>query len=470
MTKHKECVSRNKTIIVAVYVFILMFNVFTAKAQLPIVRINTTNQLSENFCDCHFSLDDKISLYADIRFRGASSMLQQKKSFAIKLKAPSGEKCDTSLLGMRKDNYWILDAMAIDLARMRNRISMDLWNDFSREPYIIQKEENSRNGTDGKFVELYLNDEYWGVYCLSERLDRKQLKLKKFNENTVKGILYKSVSWSTLSSTDKNYYNYDNKRNTWNGWEISYPNLDDEPIDWQPLADIIQWFSYSDIFEIKEHLTSKIDAPVWQDYFLLVEFICAKDNICKNQYVYFYNVTKEDRKLGIAPWDMDLSWGRDYQGMKIYNTIANYDMVTTSNKVSKMLYDNEELLEKSFKDRYAELRTTFFDSENLKNRFRTYFTLFAESGAAERERERWSGVDGIDLDFEAEQNYIFKWIDNRLSYLDKKYNYNAASTSIPKQLIDNHVDNIYDANGRYIRNFRSDAQTIYIKSGKKYIK
>lgn len=474
-----------RTIPFLALVFVSMLNIITAKAQLPVVRINTTHQLSREFCDCHFllddkgSLDDKISLDADIRFRGATSMLRQKKSFAIKLKELNGEKCDTSLLGMRKDNYWILDAMAIDVARMRNRVSMDLWNDFSRESYVKKSEDNSRNGTDGKFVELYLNDEYWGLYCLSERLDRKQLKLKKCNGDIVKGLLYKSVSWSTLYSTDASYYNYENNSDTWNGWEMSYPNLEDgEPIDWKPLADMIHWLSYSKASEIKESLTSKIDTPVWQDYFLLMEFICAEDNICKNQYVYFYNVAKEDRMLGVSPWDMDHSWGRDYRGRITSNTSADFDLPTTRNRVSDLLYSNEGLLEKTFKDRYAELRATFFDSENLKNRFRTYFSLFIESGAADRERQRWSGADDIDLDFEAEQDYICEWIDNRLLFMDKKYDYSVTGVesvdldlglrqSAPATL---RMSNVHNISGQSLKNINSGPHTIYIRNGKKYSK
>lgn len=36
---------------------------------------------------------------------------------------------------MRSDNNWILDAMAVDRARMRNRVSTDLWLAFSTKPY-----------------------------------------------------------------------------------------------------------------------------------------------------------------------------------------------------------------------------------------------------------------------------------------------------------------------------------------------
>lgn len=444
-----------------------------ARAQLPMVKINTDNALSQEFTDCSFTLDDTISLKADIRFRGASALSKQKKSFAVKLKYQDGEKCDTSLLGMRKDNYWILDAMAIDVARMRNRVSMDLWNDFSRASYINKNESDACNGTRGRFVELYLNDVYWGIYCLSERLDRKQLKLKKVDENGVKGILYKSKSWSTLYSKDSNYYVFNNDNDQWNGWEVSYPDIkDNEPIDWQPLADVIHWLSYSSSQEIAEGLNSKIDIPVWQDYFLLMEFICAGDNICKNQYVYFYNVRKEDRMLGVAPWDMDHSWGRDYAGKITSKTNAHYNLLTNYNRIGKLLEEHESLLENTYADRYAQLRIAFFTAESLKNRFEKYFKLFRQSGAAQREIERWNATDGIELDFEKEQQYINDWIEERICYMDNKYNYSYSHIAVPHS---NELHNqlIYNIQGQVIGKknvFNTLSPGLYILNGKKYAK
>lgn len=71
---------------------------------------------------------------------------------------------------------------------MRNRLCMDLWNSFSPVPYI-NDEPDAINGTRGKFVEVLVNGKYQGLYCLSEKIDRKQLKLKKDYEDG--GVLFK---------------------------------------------------------------------------------------------------------------------------------------------------------------------------------------------------------------------------------------------------------------------------------------
>ncbi len=454
---------------------VLMFlhDVDKLNAQLPIVHLYSNNNLSSDFSSGHFCLDDTISVDADIRYRGASSLKKTKKSFALKLKTEHGEKLDTALLGMRSDNSWILDAMAIDVARMRNRVSMDLWNDFSSESYVQAKEVSALNGTRGRFVELYLNDEYWGLYCLSEKIDRKQLKLKKSKNEEQKGALYKSVTWSTLFSKDYNFYLYDNSSARWNGWEMSYPDKDlDGAGNWEPLSEMIHWLSYAHNEDINDSLVYKIDIPVWQDYFLLMEFICAEDNICKNQYVYFYDTSKENKMLGVAPWDMDHSWGRDYKGDITEKTSCTFPCTPIYNRVCQILTSEHVCLETSFEARYAQLRDTFFSADRLKERFNQYFKLFRDSGADERETARWSGVDGIDLNFAGEQAYIENWIDGRLKYMDKKYKYTETSIASYSKRDDHSSTHIYNISGLKVdnNNLNGLPKGIYIINGKKVLK
>ena len=134
-----------------------------------------------------------------VRYRGSSALAYAKKSFSVKLVDEAGEKLDANLFGIRSDNSWILDAMAIDRIRMRNRICFDIWNSINRTPYPTSF--GGRNGTEGRFVELFINGQYHGLYCLTDKIDRKLLGLKKAKvsaegEVRVRGILYKGVSWN----------------------------------------------------------------------------------------------------------------------------------------------------------------------------------------------------------------------------------------------------------------------------------
>ena len=115
------------------------------------------------------------------RIRGAASGGYSKKSFTVSLYDDAYEdKVDATVLGMRDDDGWILDAMYADHARMRNRLLFDIWNDMDDLPYDKDSDKPFQaNGTHGMHVEILFNGSYFGLYCLTDKIDRKQLNLKK---------------------------------------------------------------------------------------------------------------------------------------------------------------------------------------------------------------------------------------------------------------------------------------------------
>lgn len=439
--------------------------------ELPVVKITAT-QLSEVFSDGTVQIGDGEAMAAEIRYRGASSLRYQKKSFAIKLKGEDGEKLDTSLLGMRSDNSWILDAMTIDKARMRNRVSTDLWLDFSSKLYYHDEHPKALNGTRGKFVEVVLNGEYHGLFCLTEKVDRKQLKLKKYDEDKVKGMLYKLVKFNSMWIDDESRYAWDNSKAVWDeGWEADYPDVTEgEPIDWSPLVSTIKWLNEATDEELNEQLSEKIDLPVWIDYFLLVDLMLGDDNAAKNMYVSFRDLQSAPCRMTVTPWDMDATWGRSFKSEPLSPTTAT----GLYNQIYARILSLPNGIAGMFEPRYADLRSTYFSAETLKEYFQRYFELFRSTGAAQHEQERWSGTDGITLNFEEEEQYINDWIDHRLSYLDKRYHYTvpsdipatASSTPLPQP------QDIFTATGILIGkgtiNDLSLPPGIYIIGKKKY--
>jgi spore coat protein CotH len=387
---------------------------------LPIIHIQSEN-ISTEFSNGHFLFYDPtdsvpLAFDIDVRWRGATTLARPKKSYAVKLKDAKGEKLNHSFLGLRSDNSWILDAMSIDKARMRNRISTDLWNDFSTASYIRALEPTALNGTRGQFVEVFYNHRYQGVYCMTEKIDRKQLQLRKFKNGEMRGVLYKTNKWNTLVATSPVPTN---AQSLWNGIEISYPNLEDgEPVDWSPLLQIMDFLTNSSASELRRELPQRIDLDVWRDYFLFIELLLAEDNDCKNQCVYFYDATNSSSLFGIAPWDLDHSWGRDYQGNAL-EANKNFLLYNRVHTCLRTYYGSYNYV----KERYQELRTNELRTDSLKARFHRVFQLYRENQVDEREELRWNGQDDIVLDFDAEEEYIQQWIDQRLAYLDAKYDF-----------------------------------------------
>ena len=232
---------------------------------------------------------DTVRYSCKYKIRGGTSAGYDKKSFAVKLYDEEGKDLNADIFGIRKENSWILDAMAIDRTRMRNRVCFDVWNSMSRTSYDTKYD--NRNGTNGVFVEVFINGEYNGLYCLSDKIDRKLLGLKKAKlddegEVSIRGLLYKGIKWHGPDIYLLAYNEADTSQDTWNGWELQYP--DDYPSDktWQPLMDLIDFCSdntpddtfiqeYKDYF-YPENLV---------DYAVFTMAMNVGDNAYKNTYV-----------------------------------------------------------------------------------------------------------------------------------------------------------------------------------------
>lgn len=375
---------------------------------------------------------------ATLRQRGSYTLILNKKSYSLKLKAPDGKGLDKPLLGMRADNAWILDAMAVDHARMRNRVSFDLWNDFAARPYHAPQVPSARTGTRGHFVEVILGGHYQGIYCLTEKIDRKQLGLEKSRSNgSPCGLLYKSDNWSTattmgygsaVSSHARKPYGYSNGSGTWSNWETKYPKLGKKAqIDWAPLYDAVCLAVAGSDKDFAEKAGDSFDLPVCRDYWLLIELLLGTDNTGKNMY-WFVHDKSRSRKISPVPWDMDGTWGREWNGHRgsAANPAQSYPAWLQSHNVENGLLKRLYNLDvggwrESTARRYRELRKTHFQPERLFKRFADYRELFRDSGADLREEKRWAGANGIYLDFDYEMKYIEEWIQGRIKALDQKY-------------------------------------------------
>src|SRR5690606_26557681 len=96
-------------------------------------------------------------------------------------------------------------------------------------------EPNAVTGVAMEYAELFVNGSYQGIYALSERIDRKQLKLKKYN-GSIRGQLYQGVSWGAPTFSFAPPYN-DSLR-SWSGFEYKYPT---EVTEWFFLHEFVDF-------------------------------------------------------------------------------------------------------------------------------------------------------------------------------------------------------------------------------------
>ena len=351
-----------------------------------------------------------IEMHAGFKIRGTSSQQYDKKSYRVELWADEtgSEMMDTTFLGLRSDDDWNLEAMWTQPLRLRDKVANELWMEMYPLPYQ-ENEPDALPGIRMEYVDLYVNESYVGVYSLTERMDRKQLGLRKYNGN-LRGLLFKGNGPG--APTFDSLPPYDNTLDTWDNYEWVYPNESDTVIDWSPLysltnfvmnaSDNVFYSQYSTMFAVQNAI----------DYFLFINVLKAMDNMGRNLFVARY---KKSSQFLYVPWDLDAIGGLDTDG----NQTNNATGFMTNGFYDRLLNDcGANGFAVMTQDRYNALRTTVLNREHIMELVRNQYEELLAAGAYDREHEAWPDftVDESQLD------YMSDWLDARFAYLDEEIN------------------------------------------------
>ncbi len=370
---------------------------------------------------------------ARLKWAGSSTNRRwfHKHNYHIKFVDASSDKLDRSFMGLRSDNHWRLDAGMIDLGRIRNKTAHALWADMGTPVYYSDRQPNARNYSRGGHVELFLNDTYMGFYDLAEVVDRKQMKLKSYDEasGVFHGMMWKLMddSWQTLFVADSTY---DNSQQMWGEYKVMYPDIDDVcPTDFSLMSNAVNFVATSANSEFEAHIGEYFDLPVLVDYYVFIQMLNGIDNTCKNMYFACYD-RAVDKKLTLVVWDLDATVGQHWSDIdECYRTPEvgpEANLWQNSYLRLNRLFGRLMTLpsfRKAVQNRYWELRETLFQPDSLIARYAGTYARLDRCGALAREVERWSGDTDIakrELNFNSEQEYLSDWLRRRVAYLDDK--------------------------------------------------
>ena len=413
---------------------------------LPIVKIFTKGAIqNEPKVDCTIQLFDpkartddgdnkNLVLFesqAGIEYRGAGALRYPKKPYNFKLKTDTGEKREAELLNIRNDNSWILDAMYLDMARMRNRVCFDLWNTFNK-PYYVDEKPKAMSGTRGDYVEVFINGEYMGLFILSDRIDRKQYQIEPNG-----GFIYKAKGWTqacylqgySARSSNDDYY--------WNSADIEqeYPDADDgQKPNFNHMADFIDFVSKTSKADFSAMFADRIDENSVIDTFIFLNLILGYDNAGRNTFWIFRNVN-ESKKVMHGLWDLDGVLGRDWNRVATSATVGWYygnnptPSGTNYFKLFKRIIDGDvEGLQQKIYNRWVELKDKQLSTAEFNKLVDYYAEKQISSGARDREIARWRELETLDAvtgtdgwvhysgnygDVEWEVNYMKSWYRDR---------------------------------------------------------
>lgn len=402
---------------------------------LPVMHITFEGSIigAEDYLPGTMVLTDidgsRVELPAKFRTRGATArQYTMKPSLNLKLRTQDyTASYDYPLLGLRECSSWILDAMAIDPLCMRNRVAFDLWNEFSRLPYATSFD--GRNGTVGRYIELWMNDTYYGIYCLSDKINRKLLDLKKVKEDAdggfeLRGVLYKHGTQG-IPVQNARCFNDDFSACVveWhNAWELTEP--DGFPCEeaWGPLLDAYdngRSLAYTKKYFFLDNLA---------DYQIFIMALGIKDNWGnKNRFFSIRNIHKDinapeaddadRRRITITPWDLDAAFG-GYEG-SYSDFTPEMVMKNGAYPFSECMGDGE--YRKLLREAWERGRSGALSVSSVTRRLHDYRDLLVNSGAWRRMTdaydERKSKPRHVH-DLAAEVENAIAWYERSFAALD----------------------------------------------------
>ena len=393
------------------------------RTTMPVITINTDGPIV-NSPAVHGTISvadadgNVITMHAGFKIRGTSSQQYDKKSYRVELwtDATGAEMADTTFLGMRSDDDWNLEAMWAQPLRLRDKVANELWMEMYQLPYA-ESEPDALPGIRMEYADLFVNDSYVGVYALTERMDRKQLGLRKFN-GEIRGVLYKGNGAG--APTFESLTDYDNTLDTWDNYEWVYPNEDEAFYDWSHLYSFTNFVMNASENVFNAQYSAQFDKDNAIDYYLFVNALKAMDNMGRNIFLARY---KKSGTYFYLPWDLDAIWGLD-----TYGNQTNYSGGLMSNGFFDRL--TSDCTNSGFvaaaKTRYNTLRSGILTKSHIMQMVQSQYDELVENGAYAREHEAWPSftVDASQL------TYMSDWLDNRFHYLDSEINADCGTWDI----------------------------------------
>ena len=240
-----------------------------------------------------------------IEVRGSSSQSFPKKSFGFETKDESGKDLDFPLLGLPEEEDWIFYGPYSDKSLIRNALTFTLARSLGHYTSRF------------RFVELFLNNNYQGVYLLMEKIkrDKVRLNIDKLNpdetsgEDLTGGYIIK-IDKTTGSGGSGWQSQYLNRNGTKTFYQYEVPSADEIAGEqMQYIQDYIKAFEKTVVtqqFKGAGSYHDYIDASSFIDYILLSELTKNVDAYRLSTFLH----KDKNGKLKAGPvWDFNLAYG-----------------------------------------------------------------------------------------------------------------------------------------------------------------
>lgn len=379
---------------------------------LPVIDIATTAGLEgqENIVGEAVFYDTDFSMYGTSysefngHVRGNTSTLYPKKGYKINLTKQiitgATVKNKLPLFGMREDDDWMVYALYNDGSKLRTRLAAELWDEFGSKEIA----PNSIYNTSMKYVELVIDEAYYGLYIIMEPIDAKQLNLN------AEDYLYKREQPADL--TKEGFVQVERGTVEAMGFEIKSGELSENA--WLPLADLSEVINMSDA-EFEKQIGSIADMDNAMRLWLYIQVIVGVDQGSKNVF-YVARKSGDSYRFTFAPWDLDLTWGNTSSSDEPHYTVftkERLDKVIRWQPGNRLIELNVEGIADEMQTLYTQLREGVLSDQLMEERMKEINHILRDSGAYARETARWPEAAAA-----SDYTQVLEYARERLAYLD----------------------------------------------------
>lgn len=397
-------VDYNKTINIIIYNDKHYFETKIQLSNLPLINILSEDEITSNDTKTQFNYFNNINTEKEVNanalmhIRGVSSKKFDKKSYKINFtnKSFSDEK-DINIQNFYYGDSLILDSVYRDSSKIRNVLSIELWNSIS----------NNFNNVDvhSEFVELFINNEYIGLYVLTEPINRTKLNLNKTTSNDTSAII-KTVEWRTIKDIKESY---SVKDNIFLYYELKYPNDSDMyEKSWDVILNkLSKYYSNTNSYDV---INNVFNINNYIDMIIFNAFTNNTDNkLIKNNYFYVKNL--KDSQLFVQPWDMEYTFGMNFDSEK--DKMVDKNMEDFNKIYTDFYHEGSPKINGLLIERYWELRKNILTKEYFDKLLDKYLNEL-NKGSTLRDSNKW-----YEYDIKKEIEDIRNWIYNRIEFFDQ---------------------------------------------------
>ncbi len=362
-----------------------------------------------------------------IETRGSTSQWFPKKPYSLETRDSSGQELNVSLLGMPKENDWILQNPYSDKSLMRNFLIYNL------------ARQMGWYATRTRFCEVWLNDDYRGVYVFMEQIkwDKNRVNIAQMDSLDNGGD---SLTGGYIVKIDKltggSGYAWVSPINHFQGkpksvrFQFDYPKPSKiTGIQASYIQTFITAFEYallgSTFDDPGTGYRKYINVPSFMDYFILNELTKDVDAYRLSTYLSKPR-DSEGGKITMGPiWDFNLGFGNAYY-CEGWNPEGWAWQMTCVYPTSPFWWERllqDPVYRQQLGCRWAELRAGVLDTLRL---FRYIDSLAADlSEPSRRNFQRWPILGKyiwpnwfIGKSYQAEIDFLKWWLGQRIKWLD----------------------------------------------------